>query len=59
MNAAAILILIIVAAWLILTAAVTFVDQKEKRRHAYMLEVRDWQEKVDAMRRLQDEEGEA
>jgi hypothetical protein len=59
MNAAAILILIIVAAWLILTAAVTFVDQKEKRQHAYMLEVRDWQEKVDAMRRLQDEEGEA
>jgi hypothetical protein len=59
MNAALVLIGIMIGAWLILSAAVVFVDQKEKRRHAYMLEVRDWQEKVDAMRRLQDEEGQA
>jgi len=27
--------------------------------YRYLLEVRDWQEKVEAMRRLQDEEGSA
>jgi hypothetical protein len=34
-------------------------DQVVRRQHQSSLEMRDWQEKVEAMRRIYDEEGEA
>ena len=34
-------------------------DDVVRRQHRSSLEMRDWQEKVDAMRRIYDEEGEA
>ena len=42
--------------WLI---AFGWYDERLSREHLHRLECRDWQEKVAAMRRLQDEEGDA
>jgi hypothetical protein len=59
MNAALLIPLFIIALWAILSLAVLAVDWREGRRHREHLQTRAWQEKVDAMRRLQDQEGEA
>ncbi len=54
-----------VAAWILASAwtgwflALGWYDARLRREHLHRLEVRDWQEKVQAMRRLQDEEGDA
>ena len=59
MSAAWFVILLILAIWGIGAAAVLWVDAIYKRRYREMLEVRDWTEKVDAMRRMVDREGDA
>ena len=59
MNAVWLVILVIFALWGALTTIVLLADAMAKRRYDRMLEVRDWTEKVDAMRRLQDREGDA
>jgi hypothetical protein len=38
---------------------VSIADSMVRRRYSEQLEIRDWQEKVDAMKRLQDQEGNA
>jgi hypothetical protein len=45
--------------YFVFLAAIGWVDAKARREHTYRLEIREWQEKVAAMRRLQDEEGSA
>ena len=45
--------------WTIVTLIVLTADRLAQRRYELMLETRDWREKVDAMRRLQDREGDA
>jgi hypothetical protein len=47
------------AAWASFTLALLFIDGRARARDRFRLEIRDWQDKVEAMRRLQDEEGEA
>jgi hypothetical protein len=59
MNAVWLVIIAIFAVWGVAAAAVGWIDAKERRRHAYMLQTRDWQEKVEAMRRMQDQDGAA
>jgi hypothetical protein len=50
---------IAVSWWLVFLIAIGWVDAKARREHSYRLELRDWEEKVQAMRRLQDQEGDA
>ena len=45
--------------WAVLTGIIMFIDGRERRRHRELLEVRAWREKVEAMRRLNDLEGDA
>jgi hypothetical protein len=51
--------LVLFAGWLGIALTIAYVDWKLRLEDRYRLEIRDWQEKVDAMRRLQDEDGEA
>jgi hypothetical protein len=45
--------------WVTLAFLMAYADWKLRLEDRYRLETREWQAKVDAMRRLQDEEGEA
>jgi hypothetical protein len=45
--------------WVVLTGIIMFIDGRERRRQRELLEVRAWREKVEAMRRLNDLEGDA
>ena len=45
--------------YLVFLAAIGWVDAKARREHTHRLEIREWQQKVQAMRRLQDREGDA
>jgi hypothetical protein len=45
--------------WALGVAIIYIIDSREERRYRYMLQTRDWDEKVQAMRRLQDREGDA
>ena len=45
--------------WLVWLGLIGWADERLRREHEHRLELRDWQEKVAAMRRLQDEEGDA
>ena len=47
------------AGWLTLTITIVYADWKLAREEYYRLQTRDWQEKVQAMRRMQDEDGAA
>ncbi len=49
----------LLAVWSVGAGIHTVVESHMVSRHRTQLEVRDWQEKVQAMRRLQDEEGDA
>ena len=49
----------LLAGWLTLAMALAYADWKLRLEDRYRIQTRDWQEKVDAMRRLQDEDGEA
>ena len=58
-SAAWFVVLLILALWGAGAMAVGFADAMYRRRQREMLDIRDWREKVDAMRRLQDAEGDA
>ena len=45
--------------WLIVAGSIVYVDSQLRRQDRQRLQTREWQEKVDAMRRLQDIEGDA
>jgi hypothetical protein len=45
--------------WLTLALTLAYADWKLRLEDRYRLETRQWQEKVEAMRRMQDEDGEA
>jgi len=59
MNAAWLVVAAIGLLWLTGVAIITIIDTREERRYRYMLQTRDWDEKVRAMRRLHDREGDA
>jgi hypothetical protein len=59
MSTLALVLAPIATLWAILTLAVLVLDGRARRDERLRLEVRDWQEKVDAMRRLHDEDGAA
>ena len=59
MSPAWLVVALILALWALSVLTMTIADELLKRRHQANLQTRDWQEKVDAMRRLQDREGEA
>jgi hypothetical protein len=46
-------------AWTVLTIVILAVDRAVSKRYDDMLELRDWTEKVEAMRRMHDREGDA
>jgi hypothetical protein len=59
MNAVWLVILFIFAVWGLAVLTLVIADELVKRRHHDNLKIRDWTEKVDAMRRLHDMEGDA
>jgi hypothetical protein len=59
MTALALVVIPIVALWAALTLTMLVMDGNARRRDRELLEVRAWQEKVDAMRRMHDEDGAA
>jgi purine-cytosine permease-like protein len=59
MSAAWFVVLLILAIWGVGVTALTIADWLVRRRYSEQLEVRDWTEKVNAMKRLQDREGDA
>jgi len=59
MSPAWLVVALILALWGLSVLTMTIADQLLKRRHQANLQTRDWQEKVEAMRRLQDEDGAA
>ena len=59
MNAVWIVLFAIFALWGFIAAVIVGVDQVARRRYREQLDVRDWTEKVEAMRRMVDEDGAA
>ena len=59
MSPAAFVILFMLALWGVIAAIVLALDAANRRRYHAKLELRDWAEKVEAMKRLQDQEGDA
>jgi uncharacterized protein (DUF58 family) len=59
MSAAWFVIFAIFALWGFGLSMVMIADWMVRRRYEVSLETRAWEEKVDAMRRLQDREGDA
>ncbi len=59
MSPAWLVVAFILALWALSVLTMTIADELLKRRHQANLQTRDWTEKVEAMRRLQDEEGSA
>jgi hypothetical protein len=59
MNAVWLVILFIFAVWGLAVLTLVIADTLVKRRHHDNLKTRDWTEKVDAMRRLHEMEGDA
>jgi hypothetical protein len=49
----------IAAGWLSLTLFIAYADFKLRLEDRQRMQTRDWQEKVDAMRRMQDQDGAA
>ena len=56
MNSAWTVVLLIFVIWGFGLMTVSIADSMVRRRYSEHLEIRDWQEKVDAMKRLQDQE---
>jgi hypothetical protein len=54
-----IIVAAVAGSWLLLTLTVVILDHRERAADRHRLEVREWKEKVDAMRRLQDRDGDA
>jgi hypothetical protein len=59
MNAAWLVIITMFVLWGIGALSVFTIDAVERRRHRLNLELRDWREKVEAMKRMHDREGDA
>ena len=59
MNAVLVVIFAIFTVWGILALMVTIADWMVKRSYEISLETRAWEEKVEAMRRMVDEDGAA
>ena len=59
MSAAWFVVLLILAIWGIGAGILLALEAHYRRRYREQLEVRDWTEKVDAMRRIHDREGDA
>jgi hypothetical protein len=59
MSPAWLVVIAIGLIWLTGVIIIYGIDSREERRYRYMLQTRDWDEKVQAMRRLQDREGDA
>jgi uncharacterized membrane-anchored protein YhcB (DUF1043 family) len=59
MSAAWLVVGIIIGFWGFAVSMVMLADLGVKRKHRTELEMREWREKVDAMRRLHDQEGDA
>ena len=59
MNAALTVVLLIFVIWGFGLMTVRIADWMVRRQDSEQLQIRDWQEKVDAMKRLQDQEGNA
>ena len=59
MNAVWLVVLFILGIWGLGVLTFVIADELVKRRHQDNLATRDWTDKVDAMRRLQDMEDEA
>jgi len=59
MTALLLVLVPIVSLWAILTTLVVLGDGLERRRHREADEVAMWRAKVDAMRRMHDEDGAA
>jgi hypothetical protein len=59
MNAVWLVVLFIFAVWGLAVLTLVIADELVKCQHHDNLKTRDWTEKVDAMRRLQDQEGDA
>jgi predicted metal-binding membrane protein len=59
MNAAWLIVAGIFAVWGAAVMMLYIADWTVQRRYVEQLQVRDWTEKVEAMRRMHDQEGEA
>ena len=59
MSTAWFIVFMIVVLWGLMTGYILLADGLDRRRWQQHREMRDWSEKVEAMRRLQDKEGEA
>ena len=59
MNAAWLIIVAIFTLWALGATAIAIADAAAERRYRNSLQTRDWLEKVEAMRRMQDREGDA
>lgn len=59
MSALPIFVIVLAGLWSAYLLVITIVDNAWQRQHVLQLQTRDWQEKVAAMRRMHDQEGEA
>jgi uncharacterized membrane protein affecting hemolysin expression len=59
MTTAALVLVPLALLWGVLTLIVLVMDRRERRYYTEQLETRAWREKVDAMRRMHDEDGAA
>jgi len=59
MNAAWVLVGIMVWVWACWSAVILYLDYRARRRHRDMIDARAWREKVEAMRRIHDQDGAA
>jgi hypothetical protein len=59
MNAATLIWVSIAGLWILLSMIIAYQDVRDRRVLDWHIELRDWERKVEAMRRLQDEEGDA
>jgi hypothetical protein len=53
------ILLVTFLGWVTLAISLAYADWKLRLEDRYRLQTRDWQEKVEAMRRMQDEDGAA
>jgi hypothetical protein len=59
MNAATLIWVSIAGLWILLSMIIAYQDVRDRRVLDWHIELRDWERKVEAMRRICDEEGDA
>jgi hypothetical protein len=59
MTTAALVLVPLALLWGVLSLIVLVMDRRERQYYTEQLETRAWREKVDAMRRMHDEDGAA